>query len=160
MATPYLNGTHTIPRLSNLHPVEPITNDNIKIKISKELLTELRNNAYNGAEPNDAADHITRFLEIIDLVKISNVNTEELYFLAFPYSFIEKARRWSMHKGNDKITSWVELVDKFFYKYNPLSCASKTNNANVRECHLRFMNWLSSKFKNPWKLNSATKNAL
>ncbi|GJZ91764.1 hypothetical protein Tco_0663829 [Tanacetum coccineum] len=65
-----------------------------------------------------------------------------------------------MHEGNDKINSWVELVDKFFYKYYPLSRASKMNDANVRECHLRFMNWLNSKFKNPWKLSSATKNAL
>nr|GEV28256.1 hypothetical protein [Tanacetum cinerariifolium] len=132
MATPDLNGTHTIPYLSNLHLVEPITNDNIKIEISKELLTELRNNADNGAEANDTADHITRFLKIINLVKIQNVNTEQLCVLAFPYSLTGKARRWWMHKGNDKITSWVELVDKFFYKYYPLSYASKTNDANEK----------------------------
>ncbi|GKF68373.1 hypothetical protein Tco_0198052, partial [Tanacetum coccineum] len=61
MATPDLNGTHTTPCLSNLNPVEPKTNDNVKIEISKELLMELRNNAYNGAEANDVVDHITRF---------------------------------------------------------------------------------------------------
>ncbi|GKE97955.1 hypothetical protein Tco_0021306 [Tanacetum coccineum] len=122
---------------------------------------ELRNNAYNGAEANDAADHITRFLQIIDLVKIPNVNTEQLCVFAFPYSLTRGARRWWMNDGNDKITSWVELVDKFFYKYYPLSRASKENNTNgERECHQRFMNWLNSKFKNPWKLNTATKNAL
>nr|GEU85489.1 hypothetical protein [Tanacetum cinerariifolium] len=97
---------------------------------NKELLTELRNNAYNEAEANDAVDHITRFLEIIDLVKIPNVSTKQLCVLAFPYSLTGKSRRWWMHEGNDKITSWVELVDKFFYKYYPLSRASKTNDAN------------------------------
>ncbi|GJT42304.1 hypothetical protein Tco_0951019 [Tanacetum coccineum] len=71
-----------------------------------------------------------------------------------------KAHRWWVHEGNSKITSWVEIVDKFFYKYYPLSRASKSNDANVRECHLRFMNWLTLKFKNHWKLSSATKNAL
>nr|GEY61398.1 zinc finger, CCHC-type [Tanacetum cinerariifolium] len=100
MATPDLNGTHTIPLVSNLHPVEPITNDNIKIEISKELLTELQNNAYNGAEANDAVDHITRFLEIIDLVKIPNVNTEQLCILAFLYSLTGKARRLNMVNDN------------------------------------------------------------
>nr|GEX71576.1 hypothetical protein [Tanacetum cinerariifolium] len=83
MATPDLNGTHTVSCLSNLHPAEPITNDNIKIEISKELLTELRNNAYNGAKANDAVDHITRFLEIIDLVKIPNVTLNNYASLRF-----------------------------------------------------------------------------
>ncbi|GKD78723.1 hypothetical protein Tco_1341344, partial [Tanacetum coccineum] len=32
-----------------------------------------------------------------------------------------------MHEGNNKITTWVELVDKFFYKYYPLSRASRIN---------------------------------
>ncbi|GJS97542.1 hypothetical protein Tco_0804510, partial [Tanacetum coccineum] len=126
MATPDLNETHTTPRLSDLNPVEPKTNDNI-----------------------------------IDLVKIPNVNTEQLCIFAFPYSLTGGARKWWMNDGNDKITSWVELLDKFFYKYYPLSRASKENNTNgEHECHQRFMNWLNSKFKNPWKLNTATKNAL
>ncbi|GJZ76488.1 hypothetical protein Tco_0641160 [Tanacetum coccineum] len=54
MATPDLNGTHTTPCLSNLNPAEPKTNNNVKIEISKELLMKLHNNAYNGAEANDA----------------------------------------------------------------------------------------------------------
>ncbi|GKD65074.1 hypothetical protein Tco_1307182 [Tanacetum coccineum] len=125
MATPDLNGTHTTPCLSNLNPAEPKTNTNVKIEISKEVLMELRNDAYNGAEANDAVDHITRFLQIIDLAKIPNVDPEQLCIFTFPYSLTGGAHRWWMHKGNDKITSW-----------------------------------LSSKFKNPWKLNSATMNAL
>ncbi|GKE60975.1 hypothetical protein Tco_1511342 [Tanacetum coccineum] len=108
---------------------------------------------------NDVVDHITRFLQTIDLFKIPNVNIEQLYVLTFPYSLTGEAHRWWVHEENSKITSWVERVDKLFYKYYLLSHASKSNDANVRECHLKFMNWLSSKFKNPWKLSSATKNA-
>nr|GEX13585.1 putative retrotransposon Ty1-copia subclass protein [Tanacetum cinerariifolium] len=65
-------------------------------------------------------------------VKIPNVNTEQICILAFPYSLTGKARRWWTHEGNDEITSWVELVDKFFYKYYPLSHASKTDDANEK----------------------------
>ncbi|GJT05674.1 hypothetical protein Tco_0840136 [Tanacetum coccineum] len=43
---------------------------------------------------------------------------------------------------------------------HPISRDSKTNGAYDRECHLKFMSWLSLKFKNPRKLSSATKNAL
>ncbi|GJS83365.1 hypothetical protein Tco_0749906 [Tanacetum coccineum] len=161
IATPDLNGTHTTPCLSNLNPAEPKTNNNVKIEISQELLMKLRNNTYNGAEENAAVGHITRFLQIIDLVKIPNVDPEQLCIFAFPYSLIGGVRRWWMHERNNKITTWVELVDKFFYTYYLLSRASRMNDTNGdRECHQRFMHWLSSKFKNPWKLNSATMNAL
>ncbi|GJV74746.1 hypothetical protein Tco_1506330 [Tanacetum coccineum] len=152
-----LNETHTHPCLSNPNPVEPKSDKSVKMEINTELIMKLKNNTYNGVEANDAIDHITRFLQIINLVKTPNVNTEQLCVLTFPYSLTGKAHRWWVQEGNSKITSWVDIVDKFFYKYYPLSHASKTND---RECHLRFMNWLSSKFKNPWKLSSATKNAL
>ncbi|GKC68850.1 hypothetical protein Tco_1114733 [Tanacetum coccineum] len=111
MATPDLNGTHTTPCLANLNLAKPKTNNNVKIEISKELLMKLRNNAYNGAEANDTVDHITRFLQIIDLAKIPNVDPEQLCIYVFPYSLTGGARR----------------------------CL---------------------KFKNPWKLNNVTKNAL
>ncbi|GJZ85840.1 hypothetical protein Tco_0651179 [Tanacetum coccineum] len=101
MVTPDLNGTHTTPCLSNLNLVEPKTNNDVKIGISKELLKELRNNAYNGTEANDAADNIARFLQILDLVKIPNVDPEQLRIFAFPHSLTGGARRWWMHEGND-----------------------------------------------------------
>ncbi|GKE62413.1 hypothetical protein Tco_1512780 [Tanacetum coccineum] len=160
MGEPDLNRNHTNPHLSSPNHAEPKSDGGIKIELSTKLITKLRNNAYNGTETNDAVDHITRFLQIIDLVKAPNVNKEQLRVLTFPYSLTGEAHRWWVHEGNSKITSWLEIVDKFFYKYHPLSRASKTNDANVRECHLKFKSWLSLKFKNPWKLSSATKNAL
>ncbi|GKA93385.1 hypothetical protein Tco_0815371 [Tanacetum coccineum] len=160
MGKPDLNRNHTNPHLSSPYPAEPKSDSDVKIELSTELIMQLRNNAYDGTETNDAVDHITRFLQIIDLVKAPNVNIEQLRVLTFPYSLTGEAHRWWVHDGNSEITSRVEIVDKFFYKYHPLSHASKANDANVRECHLKFMSWLSSKFKIPWKLSCATKNAL
>ncbi|GJZ94218.1 hypothetical protein Tco_0666421, partial [Tanacetum coccineum] len=98
---------------------------------------------------------------MIDLVKTPNVNTEQLGVLTFPYSLVGEAHRWWVNEGNSMITSWEEIVDKFFYKYYPLSRTSRMECTNIeRESHKRFMNWLSSKLKNPWKLKTATKNAL
>ncbi|GJZ52933.1 hypothetical protein Tco_0607818 [Tanacetum coccineum] len=159
MASP--SRIHTKPCLSNSNLVKPRTDNNNKIGINKEILAMLQDHAYNGGDAKEAADHITKFLEIIDLVKILRINKDQLYVFAFPYSLFGKARRWWMHEGNNKITTWVELVDKFFYKYYPLSRASRINCTNEeRKHHYEFMHWLSSKFKNPWKLNTATKNAL
>ncbi|GJU23696.1 hypothetical protein Tco_1157038 [Tanacetum coccineum] len=132
MAAPNPNGTHTTPCPTNPNHAKAKTNGDTKIEISTELIMMVRNNAFNGAETNDAVDHITRFLQIIDLVKTPNVNIEQLCVLTFPYSLTGEAHRWWVHEGNSKITSWVEIVDKFFYKYYPLSRASKSNDANEK----------------------------
>ncbi|GJU87374.1 putative reverse transcriptase domain-containing protein, partial [Tanacetum coccineum] len=100
--------------------------------IRMELIPHLALPILITAETNDAVDHITRFLQIIDLVKTPNVNIEQLCILTFPYSLTGEAHRWWVHEGNSKITSWVEIVDKFFYKYYPLSRAIKSNDANEK----------------------------
>ncbi|GJV90334.1 hypothetical protein Tco_1538147 [Tanacetum coccineum] len=102
MAAPNSNGTHTTPFPTNPNHAKAKTNGDTKIEISMELIMMVRNNAFTGAETNDAVDHITRFLQIIDLVKTPNVNIEQLC---------------------------VEIVDKFFHKCYPLSRASKSNDA-------------------------------
>nr|GEW90627.1 hypothetical protein [Tanacetum cinerariifolium] len=75
MAAPDLNGTHTRPCLSNPNPAKPKSDNNVKIEISTELIMKLRNNAYNGAEANNGVDHITRFLQIINLVKTPDLSS-------------------------------------------------------------------------------------
>ncbi|GJV58549.1 hypothetical protein Tco_1459554 [Tanacetum coccineum] len=94
MAAPDLKGTHAHPCLSNPNPAKPKSNINDKIEISTELIMKLRNNAYNRAEAIDAVDHVNRFLQIIDVVKTPNVNTEELCVMTFPYSLTGEAHRW------------------------------------------------------------------
>ncbi|GJX30917.1 hypothetical protein Tco_0240772 [Tanacetum coccineum] len=64
MATHDLNGAHNPPCLAKPNLAKTKTNN--KIEISKEMLIMLRDNPYNGAEANDAINHITRFLKIID----------------------------------------------------------------------------------------------
>ncbi|GKC91369.1 hypothetical protein Tco_1152018 [Tanacetum coccineum] len=141
MGEPDLKRNHTSPHLSTPNHAEPKPDGNVEIELSAELIMKLRDNAYNGTETDDTVDHITIFLQIIDLVNTHNVNIEQLHVLTFPYSLTRDAHRWWVHERNSKITSWVELVDKFFYKYHPLSPASKTNDAYDRECHLKFMRY-------------------
>ncbi|GKC19527.1 hypothetical protein Tco_1021677 [Tanacetum coccineum] len=44
--------------------------------------------------------------------------------MTFPLLFSGKARKWWMNKGDGKINTWEELVNKFFSKFYPLSCAN------------------------------------
>ncbi|GJQ94247.1 hypothetical protein Tco_0005386 [Tanacetum coccineum] len=109
MAAPNLKGTHAHPCLSNPNLVKPKSDINDKIEISTELIMKLRNNAYNRVEANDAVDHITRFLQIIDLVKTPNVNTEQLCVLAFLYSLTGDAHRWRQD-GVSRIWGYDVLI--------------------------------------------------
>ncbi|GJW59996.1 hypothetical protein Tco_0109331 [Tanacetum coccineum] len=126
MATHDLDGTHTTPCLAKPNLAKTKTN-NFKLEISKEMLKLLCDNAYNGADANDAIDHITIFLEIMDLVRIQSVDPEQLRIFAFQYPLIENAHKWWMPEVNHMITSWEELVNKLFYKYYLLSRAGYDN---------------------------------
>nr|GEZ89276.1 hypothetical protein [Tanacetum cinerariifolium] len=79
------------------NPTEPNTDDDINIKLSKEFFMELKNNAYHGMFDEDVVDHIAKVLELLDLIKIP------------------------VNEGEGKITTWEELVDKFFCKFYPES---------------------------------------
>ncbi|GJT15552.1 putative ribonuclease H-like domain-containing protein [Tanacetum coccineum] len=70
---------------------------------------------------------------------------------AFPLSLSKDTRKWWMNEGDGNITTWEELVKKFFKKFYPLSCASNYD----RMCDddeegrgpLEFIPWRNSKFK-------------
>ncbi|GJQ97262.1 hypothetical protein Tco_0008401 [Tanacetum coccineum] len=84
---------------------KPKININAKIEVSEEHLKELQNNAYSGSEEKDGIDHIAKVLEILDSIKIPNMDTGRLRVHVFPLS----------------------LTGRFFCKYYPLSRASKNN---------------------------------
>ncbi|GJX97105.1 hypothetical protein Tco_0352903 [Tanacetum coccineum] len=79
---------------------KPITNDEMNIELSEEFLMKLRSNAYCGMFDEDVVDHIAK---------------------VFPLSLADDARQWWIDEGDGKITTWKELVEKFFCKFYPIS---------------------------------------
>ncbi|GKB01025.1 hypothetical protein Tco_0829069 [Tanacetum coccineum] len=65
---------------------KPKINNNVKIELSKEHLKELQNYAFSRSEEEDVVDHIAKVLEILDLIKIPNVDTDRLRVHVFPFS--------------------------------------------------------------------------
>ncbi|GJX78571.1 hypothetical protein Tco_0326720 [Tanacetum coccineum] len=68
------------------------------IELSKEFLMELHSNAYCRMYDEDVVDHIAKVLKILNLIKTPNID-----------------------EGDGKITTWEELVEKFFCKFFPIS---------------------------------------
>ncbi|GJU01695.1 hypothetical protein Tco_1112033 [Tanacetum coccineum] len=69
-----------------------------------------------------------------------------------------------MNEGNGNISTWEELVKKFFKKFYPLSCASNydkmCNDDEEGRDPLKFIPWRNSKFKDHKKVDETTKRAL
>ncbi|GKD59810.1 retrovirus-related pol polyprotein from transposon TNT 1-94 [Tanacetum coccineum] len=101
------------------NPTEPNTDDDIEL--NKEFLIELKNNAYHGMFDEDVVDHIAKVLELPDLIKIPGVDSHQLRIKVFPLSLADDARQWWINEGEGKITTWEELVEKFFSKFYPES---------------------------------------
>ncbi|GJS01978.1 hypothetical protein Tco_0318486 [Tanacetum coccineum] len=100
---------------------KPNTNDNMNIELSKEFLMKLRSNAYYGMFDEDVVDHIAKVLEILNLIKILNAGSHRLRMKVFPLSLADDSRQWWIDEEDGKITTWKELVEKFFCKFYPLS---------------------------------------
>ncbi|GJR35463.1 hypothetical protein Tco_1211147 [Tanacetum coccineum] len=118
MAEPILNKARAEQNLA-----EPSIKSNVKYELGEELLKELRSNTYSGRVEEDVVSHIAKILEILDLIKIAGVDPFQLRMMTFPLSLSGDARKWWMNEGDGKINTWEELVNKFFSKFYPLSCA-------------------------------------
>ncbi|GJY63784.1 hypothetical protein Tco_0465244 [Tanacetum coccineum] len=125
------------------NPGEPKDERNVKIKLSKELLTELQHNTFSGRSEEDVIEHIGKILEILDLVKIAGVDPFQLRMKAFPLSLSKGA------KECDEIGEW-----KYFHLRR--MCDDDEEGRDP----LEFIPWRNSKFKDHKKVDETTKRAL
>ncbi|GJZ56506.1 hypothetical protein Tco_0611699 [Tanacetum coccineum] len=117
-------------------------------------------NAFNGMDGGGVIDHIAKVLEIIDWIKMPNVEKNELRLHVFSKSLSGDAKTWWNHEINASLT----LVKKIFKKFYPLSCASNydkmCDDDEEGRDPLKFITWRNSKFKDQKKVDETTKRAL
>ncbi|GKE26193.1 hypothetical protein Tco_1441577, partial [Tanacetum coccineum] len=65
-----------------------------ELKISDEFLKILQDNAFNGMDGGGVIDHIAKVLEIIDWIKMPNVEKNELRLHVFSKSLSGDAKTW------------------------------------------------------------------
>ncbi|GJY97427.1 hypothetical protein Tco_0514337 [Tanacetum coccineum] len=116
------------------NPGEPRDENNVKIELGKELLTELQHNTFSGRSEEDVIEHIGKILEILDLVKIAGVDHFQLRMKAFPLSLSKGAKECNYDK----------MCDDDEEGRDPL----------------KFIPWRNSKFKDHKKVDEMTKRAL
>ncbi|GKD04698.1 hypothetical protein Tco_1179672, partial [Tanacetum coccineum] len=121
------------------------TNNDINIKLSKEFLTGLQNNAYHGIHHEDVVDLIVMLLEMLDLINIPGVDSQQ----------------WWINEGEGKITTWEELVENFFYRFYPESYDGEEGmldeGNNWRTDPLEFISRVNSSFRNHRRVDVRSK---
>ncbi|GJZ53543.1 hypothetical protein Tco_0608428 [Tanacetum coccineum] len=98
-----------------------ITCNDINIEFNKEFLVELRKNIYHRTHNEDVVDHIAKVLKIVDLVYVPGMDTHQIRMKIFPLSLADDAKEWWISEGDGKVTTWEELIEKFFCRFYPKS---------------------------------------
>ena len=107
----------------------PIQANNFEFKpVTLQLLQNIQFHELASENPNT---HLTNFIEVCDTVRYNGVKNEALRLRLFPLSLSrlrlfplslsDKAKHWLASQPLDSITSWNDLVQKFFSKFFPPS---------------------------------------
>ncbi|GJX35672.1 hypothetical protein Tco_0247229 [Tanacetum coccineum] len=161
MAEPILNeNTEKAQFKSNLS----ITSNDIKIDLSKEFLVELRKNLYHETHYEDVVDHIAKVLKMVDLIYVPGVDSHQLRMKVFPFSLADDAKEWWISDGDEKITTWEELVEKFFCRFYPESYDGEDEMLDEGENWgidpLEFLSNINTSFKYHKKVDGRTQKVI
>ncbi|GJT16472.1 hypothetical protein Tco_0875178 [Tanacetum coccineum] len=82
---------------NDLHGSDDTTcelNKNTEFKIGNEFVKILQDKTFNGIDRGDVIDHISKVLEILEWIKIPNVDKNQLRLHVFPISLSGHAKEW------------------------------------------------------------------
>ncbi|GKC11639.1 hypothetical protein Tco_1008421 [Tanacetum coccineum] len=122
MAEPDLNEYISITRKNYL------SDDNRGRMVEKSFLevqgtffVKIHDNTFSGTIRENAFEHIEKFLEVVVPLKIRNVSHDRFRLSVFPISLSGAANEWFNKEYIGSVTTWEDLVEKFFRKYHLLS---------------------------------------
>ncbi|GKC10880.1 hypothetical protein Tco_1007662, partial [Tanacetum coccineum] len=139
--------------------------DDLKVTAAQQGIFDRikKNNAYHGMFDEDVVDHIAKVLELLDLIKIPGVDSHRLRMKVFHLSLADDARQWWINEKEGKITTWEELVEKFFCKFYLESHNGEDEmldeGDNWRIDPLEFISRVNSSFENHMKVDGRTKSS-
>ncbi|GKD21661.1 hypothetical protein Tco_1223364 [Tanacetum coccineum] len=112
----------------------------------------------------DVVDYIAKVLKMLDLINIPGMDSHKLRMKVFPLSLADDARQWWINDGEGKITTWEELVEKFFCKFYPESydreeeMLDEGDNWGIDP--FEFISRVNSLFESHMKVDGRTKKVL
>ncbi|GJR25582.1 hypothetical protein Tco_1101814 [Tanacetum coccineum] len=91
------------------------------IEIQGTFLVKIRNDTFYGNDGENAYEHISKFLEIVEPIKINGLTQDRFRLSIFPVSLAEAAYEWFKKECIGSITTWDDMLEKFILKFHHLS---------------------------------------
>jgi hypothetical protein len=91
----------------------------IFFEIKPALLNLVMKEQFSGASTNDAAAHLNNFVELCEMQKYKDVESDIIKLKLFPFSLRRKAKDWLMSLPKNSIDSWAKCKDAFIARYYP-----------------------------------------
>jgi hypothetical protein len=74
---------------------------------------------FSGASTDDAASHLKKFIELCEMQKYKDVESDIIKLKLFPFSLRGKAKYWLLSLPKNSIDSWAKFKDAFIGRYYP-----------------------------------------
>ncbi|GKB60749.1 hypothetical protein Tco_0916935 [Tanacetum coccineum] len=149
---------------ASTEPNLSITSNDIEIELNEKFWVELRKNIYQGTYNEDVVEHIAKVLKLVDLIYVPGVDSHQLRMKVFPLSLADDAKEWWISEGDGKITTWEELVEKFFCRFYPESYDGEDEMLDEGENWgidpLEFLSNVNTTFKNHKKFDGRTQKVI
>ena len=94
-----------------------VTAENYEIK--PHFLSLVQQNQFGGSAAEDAGLHLNSFTKICDMMRIKDVDHNDVNLRLFPFSLRGKAKDLLLALPTGTITSWEECTNTFMKKFFP-----------------------------------------
>ncbi|GJR57288.1 hypothetical protein Tco_1499450 [Tanacetum coccineum] len=91
------------------------------VKIQGTFLEKIRNDAFNGDEGENTYEHINKFLDITNPIKINGLTQDRFRLSIFHVSLTGAAHEWFTKECMGLIATWDSMVEKFILQFHHLS---------------------------------------
>nr|GEY87594.1 hypothetical protein [Tanacetum cinerariifolium] len=99
------------------------------IEIHGTFFIKIRDNTFNGENGENVFEHINKFLEVVEPIKINGLSQDLFRLSIFPISLAGAAGEWFKMDCIGSATTWDDLVEKVVQKVYELS----DNNDKIKE---------------------------
>jgi hypothetical protein len=76
--------------------------------------------SFHGLELENPYSHAKKFKDICTTFKFQNFSEESVHLRLFPFSLHDRAKAWLDSTMPGYITSWENLLNKFYNKFFPM----------------------------------------
>jgi hypothetical protein len=88
-------------------------------EIKPALLNLVIKEQFSGASTEDAAAYLNNFVELCEMQKYKDVESDIIKLKLFPFSLRVKAKDWLLSLTKNSIDSWAKCKDAFIGRYYP-----------------------------------------